>query len=512
MVHAAKSASAIANRNGVGSLGRVKTVAQAVMWTLLVLPAVWLVLFGPRTTRNVPADRIVVTYWEKWTDFEGEAMRDLIGVFNRTTGADKGIYVDYVVTTQPDLKALVAIAGGDPPDLVGFLPHNVISFAARGALQDLTDRAEAAGIGEELIVPVYYQGCRYHDRLYALPLTPWSIALYYNKGIFRDFADELRRAGLNPERPPATLDEMAKFCRIIQRDDAAGNLDLMAFLPGVPETTGWYWQTWGLWYGGVFYDFEADCAPIDSEPYIKGYEWIRALMDDLGQKRVLRFESGLANFNSPDNPFMRGKLAMVQQGPWFANMIRQYAPELDYAAAPFPTADGREISYNGQDVITIPFGAKHPDEAWAFLEGLYSSELIVVPSGEPEPRFGYEYCFERRQDAALRRPMPPLRPIEWLCWAHYKNGPLAKPTKGFIETHPNPAIAVHERLARSPLAMREPAVPNWTEVSAEFIVAYRDIWGGTAQVRERFEECRARVDVLLAQARERQRRYGVAFP
>ena len=66
--------------------------------------------------------------------------------------------------------------------------------------------------------------------------------------------------------------------------------------------------------------------------------------------RVLRFESGLANFNSPDNPFMRGKLAMMQQGPWFANMIRQYGPDIDYGVAPFPSADGGETSYCGQDV------------------------------------------------------------------------------------------------------------------------------------------------------------------
>jgi hypothetical protein len=280
----------------------------------------------------------------------------------------------------------------------------------------------------------------------------------------------------------------------------------------VPELVGWYWHTWGLWYGGVFYDFERDCATFDSEPYVKGYQWVRDLATALGQQRVLRFESGLGNFNSPDNPFMRGKLAMVQQGPWFANMIRQYASELDYGVAPFPTGDGREISYSGQDVMAIPVGARNADEAWAFMEWMYLASPIRVPSGENEPRFGYEYSLEDGVTGTVRRPMPPLRPVEWLCWSHYKNGPFARPSPGFVDSHPNPAIAVHEQLARSRYAMTEPPLPNWTEVHGELMAAYRDIWGGTVPVRERLESCRERVDVLLALARERQRRYGVTFP
>jgi len=491
---------------------RFKTIATGVTWVLLAIPAAWLIVLGPRTSRTVPADRTVVTYWEKWTDFEGEAMQDLIAVFNRTVGAEKGIYVDYVVTTNPGLKTLVAVAGGDPPDLVGFLPHHVISFAARGAMQDITDRAEAAGITEELLVPLYYRGCKYHGRLYALPLTPWSVAMYYNKSLFREFAEPLRQAGVDPERPPVTLDELATYCHVIVKEDESGNIDVMPFLPGLPSTTGWYWHTWPLLYGGVLFDFEKNCAPFDSEPYVQAYGWVRALVDSLGQSRVLRFESGMANFNSPDNPFMRGKLAIVRQGPWFANMIRQYAPELDYGVAPFPTADGSRITYNGQDVIAIPHGARHADEAWSFIEWLYMSEPILVPSKGPEPRFGYEYCFERGPDGAKRRPMPPLRPIEWLCWAHYKNGPFARPTPGFVETHPNPAIAVHEALARSPLAVGDPPVPNWAELSAELLAAYSDIWSTRVDVRERLRRCRERADELIAQARRRQRRYGVPYP
>ena len=53
--------------------GRFKRLAKAVLSGLLVLPAVALVAFGPRASHDVPEGRVIVTYWEKWTDFEGVA-------------------------------------------------------------------------------------------------------------------------------------------------------------------------------------------------------------------------------------------------------------------------------------------------------------------------------------------------------------------------------------------------------------------------------------------------------
>ncbi len=496
----------------MGRLQRLKVWLTSAGVMLMVLPALALILFGPRTSRDIPPGRVVVTYWEKWTDFEGEAMRNLVRFFNETVGQETNIYVDYVVTTQVDLKALVATAGGDPPDLVGLWPRNVASFAARGALLPLAERVRASGIDAEMIIPVYTRGCRYHDQIYALPLTPWSVALYYNKSILREFDDELKAAGYSAERPPRTLDDLMGYCRIIHRRDPEGEIEMMGYLPGRPETFGWYWHTWGLWFGGSFTDPATRLASLDSDPFMQGYDWVQEFARHFGTRAVTRFESGLANFNSPDNPFMVRKLAMLRQGPWFANMIRQYGPDIDYGVAPFPSSDGSEVSYCGQDVLAIPTGAKDPDAAWVFIEWLYTHDPIVVPSGKAEPQFGYEYCTVSSHAGVQRRPMPALRPIEWICWAHYKNTPLVTPTPGFMETHPNPAIDVHDRLARNPGAHIEPALPNWTELLDEFKAAYRDIWSGGAPARTRLRACQMRIDVLADSAARRLARHGINYP
>jgi ABC-type glycerol-3-phosphate transport system substrate-binding protein len=84
------------------------------------LGAAW--LDHPVVLRN-DADVVEIVYWEKWTGFEGEAMSATIDFFNaQKIRNEKGqlIQCRYLATTQVDRKSLLAIAGGNPPDLAGF--------------------------------------------------------------------------------------------------------------------------------------------------------------------------------------------------------------------------------------------------------------------------------------------------------------------------------------------------------------------------------------------------------
>src|SRR5438445_38035 len=84
-------------------------------------------VLGPLVMAAAPAaDRVHVTYWEKWVSFEGQAMQTVIAAFNQSQDR---IVVDYLPTSQIDRKMIVATAGGDPPDVVGLWAYNIASFA-----------------------------------------------------------------------------------------------------------------------------------------------------------------------------------------------------------------------------------------------------------------------------------------------------------------------------------------------------------------------------------------------
>jgi hypothetical protein len=108
--------------------------------------------------------------------------------------------------------------------------------------------------------------------------------------------------------------------------------------------------------------------------------------------------------------------------------------------------------------------------------------------------------------------MPPLRPIEWICWIHYKNSPLISPSPTFMATHPNRVVDVHDRAARGPRAHTEPPLANWYEVRSTFLAAYNDIWSGLADARSRLQEAQKRASALSELARRRLERYGETYP
>src|SRR4051812_15012543 len=60
--------------------------------------------------------RIRIHYWEVWTDFEGKAMQDVIDEFNKSQ--DK-IFVDMLTVSEIERKLMMAICGGNPPDISG---------------------------------------------------------------------------------------------------------------------------------------------------------------------------------------------------------------------------------------------------------------------------------------------------------------------------------------------------------------------------------------------------------
>ena len=67
----------------------------------------------------------------------------------------------------------------------------------------LDDLAREYGITDGYYKKVYWDACQYRGKLCALISTPATVALLYNKEYFEQHADQLRAAGLDPEKTAA---------------------------------------------------------------------------------------------------------------------------------------------------------------------------------------------------------------------------------------------------------------------------------------------------------------------
>ncbi|NOY83121.1 MAG: ABC transporter substrate-binding protein [Kiritimatiellaeota bacterium] len=380
--------------------------------------------------------RIHLAYWEKWGSFERDACQAMVDAFNRSQDR---IYVHYVNTSQVDRKAMLAIIGGTPPDVVGLWAQNVQPFASAGALLPLDSLMAKSGLSPERYTPQYLRIGTYDGRIYALPTTPASVALFYNRDHFKEKASELRAAGLDPERPPRTIEELDRYADVLTEFNPDGSPKRMGFLPTEP---GWWNAEWGYYFGGSLYDKRTGRVTPDSSANIRAFLWLKRYAEKYGRDKLLRFRAGFGNFDSPNNAFIAGKVSMEIQGVWFPNFIRRHRPHMHFGVAPFPTARGvpGPRSFLDADVIAIPRGCRQIEAAWEFV------------------RFAQG------------------KGLEILCRLQGKHMPIKDPPPLFREGHPNLELAVFERVAASPYSFILPQLPVWQEYNDELGRAFDHIW------------------------------------
>lgn len=401
---------------------------------LLGASATGLLLFGPRPSDDAPSGRIILNYWEKWTGAEGEAMRLLVDEFNRT---QERIYVRYLAINSIDQKAMIAIAGGSPPDVIGLWNFNVPSYAEAGALLPLDELAASAGLTRERYADAVWPLLTHEGRLWSIISTCGSLALYLN-------LDVLEAAGMSREFEPRTFGELDEMNDRVLLRSSTGSFDRMGFLHTEP---GWWSWIWGYHFGGALID-ASGIPTADDARNITAYEWVRSYPERFDARRLLAFQSGLGFYGTAQYPFLTGKVASVVQGPWMANLIKAFAPGLRYKAVPIPVDESvhdasAPVGLLDGDVLVIPKGARNPEAAFEFITWIQSRTRL-----------------------------------ERLATAHGKNSPLREASPGFVDDHPNRSIAMHNVLASSPRAFVFPRTRVWPRYVSEFDAAFQGLWLG----------------------------------
>ncbi|MBC7833781.1 MAG: ABC transporter substrate-binding protein [Phycisphaerales bacterium] len=392
------------------------------------------IVFGPRGREHVPTGRLVLDYWEKWTQHEGRAMQAVVDEFN---ASQSRLFVRYLVTGTIHQKALIAIAGGNPPDIIGMYNYNVPAYADAAAVLPLGDLAPRHGLRLDHYAPGVRQVMQHRGRWWATVNTAGTLALYYNKRLFSE-------AGLNPEQPPRTIQELDAAHAALTRV-TAGEVQRAGFLHMEP---GWWSWIWGYHFGDTLYDEATDRSLAANPTNIRAYDWMQSYPRHLGVDAVERFRSGLGPYGQANWGFLTGELAMVVQGPWMASQVNQFAPDLDYGVAPFPVDE------------SIYEGAAPPPTA------LIDTDVLMIPRGAKNPEASMEFIAYTQQPRIAER----------LATAHCKGSPMLDVSESFLAAHPNRGVRLHTELFSSPRAFICPPTGAWPELKDIFDTAMSDLW------------------------------------
>jgi len=299
-----------------------------------------------------------ITIWAR--DTQKQFMGSLAAAYNKTHKAQAKVSI--IPSAQFVQKFGTAAATGNAPEVASidlvYLPY----FASQGALDDITSLADGLSYKDDLS-PAHRKLAVYEGKTYALPFTAEASVLYYNKTLFK-------KAGLDPDKPPANYAEMAEAARKIRAlgpkyygfvfAGSCGGCNIFEFAPHV-------WAS-----GGEVLSQDGKKAMLDSPQVTDALTFYRQLWQAGVMPSSVKSDAGSVQATA----FSSGKVGMTNLGAFAVSTFVK--AKVDFGVAPIPGKDGGSASFAGGDEIAIPSGSKNKAAAEEFVKWATSEEAQTI--------------------------------------------------------------------------------------------------------------------------------------
>jgi multiple sugar transport system substrate-binding protein len=341
------------------------------MWTVRSLAVCVLIALSSLscgTKQDHRDTRTTVVFWHSFVASTIPSLESLLKEFEST---HPGIHIQaqYIPTGDGLIQKLVAsVHGGTAPDISWIHSDFLGALVDAGAVVPMSRFAGGPdsldpGTMEDIFPALLAAGER-GGTLYALPMEATSLALLYNRKLFRE-------AGLDPDHPPATWQELKDYTSKLTLDrDHDGRTDVYGFFVPVFPSSGdlniWMNLQWTpfLWQAGGT-ESEHGAMIFNSEAGVRALTFWKDLYET---EQFSTF--GIAH----DLGFVSGKLAMILDGPWNLPRYRA-ARELDWAVAPLPSGPAGRATYLAGELLAIFEQSRHQTEAWTFMKWILRPEV-----------------------------------------------------------------------------------------------------------------------------------------
>lgn len=239
------------------------------------------------------------------------------------------------------------LAGGTLPDVFNVPFTDSKTLANNGQLADITSYFQKTATADKWNENVLDVATGDDGKIYGIPWGPYAMALSYNREIFE-------KAGLDPDAPPTTLDEIAQAARTIS-EKVPGVAGYMQMTQG--NTGGWELATLTQALGGRLEQVGSDgkvTVTADNEQTKAGLAWLKSMRwDDDSMGSNFLFDWGGIN-----EAFAAGKVAMYMSGSDVIGSLMQANgfDQSKYGVATFPLADAPDagiLSGGNVDVVNV---------------------------------------------------------------------------------------------------------------------------------------------------------------
>lgn len=372
-------------------------------WMAAILGASALAAGGCGKQSEDNRGNAVVTFWHSFVASTIPALDSLIAEFE---DAHPGITIraQYIPTGDALIQKLAAaVQSNTTPDVSWIHSDFLDKLVEADAIFPMSHFIEGKnGLTThemEDLVPASLEAGRWRGTLYALPMEATTLALFYNKDLFR-------KSGLDPSRPPRTWEELYSMARHLTVDeDGDGKTDQYGFFVPVFPAAGplniWMNLQWVpfLWQaGGEELSADGSTVLFNSQAGVSALTLWKKLYDDLDFGKF-----GLSH----DMGFASGKIAMILDGPWDLPRFRELK-NFEWAVAPLPAGPAGTATYLAGEQLVIFKQSKQPEQAWTFVKWIIQPHVQMrfsMRSGYLPVRTSVLSMEEYRQYLATDRAM-----------------------------------------------------------------------------------------------------------
>ncbi|HMB92979.1 MAG TPA: extracellular solute-binding protein [Rhodothermales bacterium] len=261
-----------------------------------------------------------------------------------------------------EIKIRLRYASKQSPDIWVFRENALSEFVNLGLLAPAPPYIERIvqenSLNELIRQAPYFDGTCYG----IVQLAAWQ-ALYYNKEMFRE-------AGLDPEQPPETWEEMMDYADklTIRRPDgtierAGLSLRKTGYKPGISEK----WLTFFYSAGGTPFNEDGTESHFNSEA---GHE-ATALYKEAMDRNIDAVE-----VEGDQQGFGQERVAMFIRELHVVDWMKVNYPDVEFGVAQIPKED-TTFSSGGAYPMVVSSESEHQEEAWRFLEFLMSDDVYA---------------------------------------------------------------------------------------------------------------------------------------
>jgi sn-glycerol 3-phosphate transport system substrate-binding protein len=305
---------------------------------------------------------VEINFWHAMSGAGQEVLDGIVADFNNSQDKYK-VNAEFQGTYEESLTKLRSVGGTEnAPAITQVFEVGTKYMIESGFIEPMQtfidkDNYDVSQLEENILNYYTVEG-----KLYSMPFNSSTPVMIYNKDAFKE-------AGLDPESPPQTFEEVKAAAEKLTKKDERFGFSMLTY--------GWFFEQLVATQGGVYVNEENGRAGDATEAVFNGEEGLRVFkfLDDMNKAGT--FGNYGTNWDDIRAAFQTGKVAMyLDSSAGVANAINSSPFEVGVAFIPYPEEVERQgVAIGGASLwMSKGISEEKQEAAWEFMKYLQTPE------------------------------------------------------------------------------------------------------------------------------------------